>query len=134
MFRLLIDGFMVETGVDAWACGRGVRRRAVESEVMRAVPSVKGQFTTFVEEVLPHKPKKNADCTGAEAVHEKVSRFKLFLDGDRGKREREIAPLVEEMKAVERGKAFDLGKLEAKVQAIAAARKQRQKENYWAVC
>lgn len=38
------------------------------------------------------------------------------------------------MKAVERGKAFDLGKLEAKVQAIAAARKQRQKENYWAVC
>ena len=67
-------------------------------------------------------------------MHEKVSRFKLFLDGDRGKREREIAPLVEEMKAVETGKAFDLGKLEAKVQAIAAARKQRQKENYWAVC
>ena len=60
---------------------------------MRAVPSVKDQFMTFVEEVLPHKPKKNADCTGAEAVHEKVSGFKLFLDGDRGKREREIAPL-----------------------------------------
>lgn len=50
-----------------------MRRRAVESEVMRAVPSVKDQFMTFVEEVLPHKPKKNADCTGAEAVHEKVS-------------------------------------------------------------
>lgn len=108
--------------------------RVLEGEIMREVPSVKSQFRMFVDEVLDHKQRKNADCTGGEAVHDKVVGFKLFLDRDRSTRAKEIAPLVEEMKVVERGKPFELEKLEAKMKTIVNERNARQKKGYWDVC